>query len=349
LEKELIDTQEKIQSFKEINGTMAILITGATGLIGGKLALRLADQGVNVHALYRSAAKAAGLSHPNITIFHGNIEDEKALTLAMEGCEQVYHLAAYTGVWHRDSGYYTRINVDATRRLLELAVTAGIRRVVVTSTAGVLGPSGNGTIDEESPAPASYFTWYEESKARMEEMICAFPKGPMEIVIVNPSRLYGPGPLNKSNSVTKLLVQYLRGKWRFLPGNGSGRGNYAFLDDVVQGHVLAMEKGADRQRYILGGENLSYRELFHNAGKVAGCIRTMVPFPNFLMLAIAAFTRMFATLTGTPPLITPGWVRKYYHDWDLSCRKAEQELGYRITPFEEGVENIIKAFDLCRK
>ncbi|MFO7723490.1 MAG: SDR family oxidoreductase [Bacteroidales bacterium] len=328
---------------------MTILVTGATGLIGGKLALHLADQGVKVHALCRSAAKAAGLSHPNITIFHGTIEDERALTLAMEGCEQVYHLAAYTGVWRRDSGYYTRINVDATHRVLQLATAAGVRRVVITSTAGVLGPSGNGTIDEESQAPASYFTYYEESKARMEEMICAFPKGPIEIVIVNPSRLYGPGPLNKSNSVTKLLVQYLRGKWHFLPGNGNGRGNYAFLEDVVQGHILAMEKGIDRQRYILGGENLSYKELFQRAGKVAGCTRTMIPFPNSLMLTTAALTKIFATLTGTPPLITPGWVRKYYHDWNLSCRKAERELGYRITPFEEGVEKIIKTFDLCRK
>jgi nucleoside-diphosphate-sugar epimerase len=322
------------------------MITGATGLIGGRLALHLAGQGQVVHVISRSVAKATALEHPNIRVFFGGIEDESTVAAAMAGCEQLYHLAAFTGVWHRDSGYYHRINVDATRKVLELAVSAGVRRVVVTSTAGVLGPSGTGAIDEESPAPSSWFTYYEESKAAMESMIRAFPKNGMEIVMVNPSRLYGPAPLNKSNSVTKLLVQYIRGRWRLLPGNGSKVGNYAYLDDVVKGHILAMTQGRDRERYILGGENLTYRELFQRTGMVAGHNKFMFPFPNTVMLTVAATTKAFARVTGNPPLITPGWVRKYGHHWELSCRKAEVELGYRITPFEKGVEEIINMFNL---
>jgi nucleoside-diphosphate-sugar epimerase len=328
---------------------MPILITGATGLIGGKLALHLAEGGHKVHALCRSATKAAKLSHQNITVFSGTMEDEPVIANALRGCDQVYHLAAFTGVWHKDPGYYTRINVDATRRLLQLALDAGVHKIVVTSTAGVFGPSDTTPLDEQSPAPGAFFTYYEESKAAMERMLLAFPDGPMKIVIVNPSRLYGAGPLNKSNSVTKLLVQYLRGTWRFLPGNGNKRGNYALLEDVVRGHILAMEKGADRHRYILGGENLSYRELFHKAGLAAGRNRIMIPFPNALMLISATLMKLLATLTGTPPMITPGWIRRYYHHWNLTSRKAERDLGYRITPFEEGVKTIIKAFDVCQK
>ncbi len=328
---------------------MTIMITGATGLIGSRLAWILANRGRHVHALCRSEKKAEALLNPFIKVFYGDIDDLRVVTEALEGCEQLYHLAAYTGVWHRNKDHYLKINVEATRDLLDCAAKAGVRKVVVASTAGVFGPSSGEPLNEESPKPEFYFTYYEESKARMEEMISEFHPDGMEVVIVNPTRLYGPAPLHKSNSVTKLMVNYIKGRWRFLPGSGRSTGNYAFLHDVVEGMVLAMQMGKDHQRYILGGENMDYRDLFKRIGAVAGTRHPLVPLPLPLMIVTAWIMKMGAEITGRSPLITPDWVRKYHHDWKLSSGKAGKELGYRITSFEEGVEQIMQYYQLCRK
>lgn len=329
---------------------MKILITGATGLIGSRLATRLAESGYEVHALYRSEAKAELLKHSQIRLFKGSVEDVESVRAAIAGCGRVYHLAAFTGVWHRDKEYYRKMNAECTKSLLDEASGAGVEAVVVTSTAGVLGQSMDGReTDELSEKRSGFFTYYEESKWMMENMIRGYNQGSMRIVVVNPTRLYGPGLLNASNSVTKMIVQYINGKWRFLPGSGKKSGNYAFLDDVVQGHILAMEHGKHGERYVLGGENLTYLELFQRAGKVAGCDYRLFRMPLPVMLSAAWLMKLWAELTGKAPMITPGWVRKYSHNWSVSSEKAIRMLGYTITPYEEGVRKIIKHFHLCRQ
>lgn len=323
------------------------MITGATGMIGSRIALRLAASGITVNALCRSESKAAKmLKHPNIRIITGAMDDPEVLSVALQGCDSVFHLAAYARAWHRDSQHYFRINVDGTALLIQQAAKAGVQRMVVTSTAGVLGPSESMPIDETSPKSSGFFTWYEESKYKMEELVRGLPDGGMRVVIVNPSRLYGAAPIQESNSVTRLIVQYLKGKWRMLPGNGLSYGNYAFLDDVVEGHILALEKGRHRERYILGGGNMSYLELFRRAGAIKGVKYRLFPFPLSLMISFAGTLKGIGAVTGSQPMITPGWIRKYHHHWNLSNKKAQEELGYTITPYEEGVKKIIEYFNL---
>jgi len=325
---------------------MSLLITGANGLIGQRLAFTLARSGVLVRAMVRTPQAAAGLMHPNITTVLGSMDDESSLRRALEGVRQVYHLAAFTGVWHADRERWHVVNVNGTQRLLELARELGVERVVVTSTAGVLGPSVTGVlIDESSPAPISYFTAYEASKRNMEEMIACFDSAGMVVVIVNPTRLFGAGPMNKSNSVTRMLKQYRDGKWRFLPGNGHGMGNYAWIDDVVEGHRLAMALGRHEERYILGGESFSYLELFRRADPVLGVSHRLFSVPLWLMLGAAGLMKGMATLTGREPLITPGWIRKYHHHWLVSSQKACTELGYHITPFETALQQTFQEID----
>jgi nucleoside-diphosphate-sugar epimerase len=326
---------------------MTALVTGATGLIGSTLANRLAAEGISVHALCRSEKKASALLHPDIKIYKGDVDDVEVLKSSMQGCDEVYHLAAFTGVWHRDPHFYHHVNVEGTRKVLEAATTAGVKSVVITSTAGVLGPSaGDLIIDETAPEPASFFTWYEESKAAMEKMARSFPSGQVRVVIVSPTRLYGPGPSGKSNSVTRMIVQYMTGKWRIVPGSGKGVGNYALIDDVVQGHILAAKNGRHGEKYILGGENLSYLEIFSRVAEVYGTKHALYSFPLPLMMVAVTFMKGIALITGKEPLLTPGWVRKYLHDWRLTSGKAIHELGYKITPFEEGIRKIINYYHL---
>lgn len=326
---------------------MPILVTGATGLIGSVLAERLAGRGEEVRAWVRPGNEHRLPRHPAVIPVPGTLEDAGALQQAMKGCSGVFHLAAFTGVWHRDPGFYHRVNVEGTRNVLVAARETGVKCVVVTSTAGVFPPSENSKIiDETVPYPMHCNTWYEESKVAMEQMIAGFPSGGMRIVMVNPTRLYGPGPLGKSNSVTRMLVQYMKGRWHWLPGSGHGVGNYAFIDDVVEGHLGAMAHGWHKARYILGGWNMSYAGLFRRAGEVYGRQHPLLPMPLPLMMTASAAMKGLAMLTGREPLITPGWVRKYNHSWHLSSRLAVSKLGYTVTPYEAAVSRIIEYYHI---
>ena len=142
---------------------MKVFVSGATGFIGIQLVKRLVSDGHKVHALFRSESKADLIRHPDVILFKGDILDRASLNRAMEGCEQAYHTAAFAGVWERDPDLVNQLNVDGALNVVQAAGSQGIRRVVLTSTAGVLGPSAYAAVHESSPAPASFFTEYEAS------------------------------------------------------------------------------------------------------------------------------------------------------------------------------------------
>jgi farnesol dehydrogenase len=322
-----------------------ILVTGSTGFIGQELVNKLAKDGNIVHALCRSEQKAKFFNNPNIKICLGDIENTSSLDSALENCTEIYHLAAFARVWHKDPDYYYKVNVDGTETLIKAAIKAGVKRMVFTSTAGVLGASGEGYIDENSPKKDNYTTYYEDSKYKAEQLVKSWSGDKIEIVIVNPSRLFGPGLLNESNSVSKLMTDYSKGKWHFMPGDGNSVGNYAFIDDVVNGHILAMQKGKPGERYIMGGENLSFKELFQRTGDVHGKQYWLSPFPLGIMLVSSKLMELGGNLFGITPKITPPWIRKYSYNYRLSMDKSVNELGYHITPFEEAAKITLDYFN----
>jgi farnesol dehydrogenase len=260
----------------------------------------------------------------------------------MEGCARAYHVAAFAGVWAKDESIIDRLNVDATLSLLKMAMHMGIQRVVITSTAGILGPSAGPEVDEQSPPPTSFFTAYEQSKARMEEAVRQLDTGSTGVVIVNPTRVFGPGELSESNGVTRMIKQYVEGNWRLIPGSGRQPGNYVFVEDVVEGHLLAMEKGRAGERYVLGGDNISYNELFRITRKLSGKRYRLFHIPLWLMLSVAGVMETVAKLTGMAPLIVPGLVRKFNYDWRVSSSRAKAELGYRPRSAEEGIAQTLE-------
>lgn len=316
------------------------MITGATGYVGERLALHLAQAGHHIHALVRSPQKAAALlQHPHIKTFKGDLQDQASILAAMQGCEEVYHLAAYAKVWDKNPRAFYEMNVEATRHVLEAALFLGLRRVVCTSTAGVLGPSiGGKLVTEESRPQEALSTEYERTKAEAEEVAWEYAKKGLEVVVVNPTRVYGPGQFSESNAVTKLIKRYQEGKWKVLPGDGKRIGNYVYIEDVLQGHIAAMEKGKSGERYILGGSNASYQEFFDTIGLCIGRKYKLVPLPLWLMMGFAKIQLFLAEKFGRQPLITPPFIRKYLHDWSLSSEKAIKQLGYQITPLQEGIQ-----------
>ncbi|MDQ3072285.1 MAG: NAD-dependent epimerase/dehydratase family protein, partial [Bacteroidota bacterium] len=211
---------------------MKVMVTGATGYVGGRLALQLASDGHEVNTVIRSKNKAGILTHPLIRLFEGDILNKESLASAAKGCEAIYHLAAYAQVWSKDPDTYRKINVGGCENVLEAARAAGVKRVIFTSTAGVFGPSDGQDVIEDSIRSIPFLTDYESTKAEAENKCREYALRDLEVVIVNPTRVYGPGQLSDSNAVTKLIKLYKAGKWRFMPGDGSSIDNYVFIDDV---------------------------------------------------------------------------------------------------------------------
>ncbi len=318
-----------------------VLVTGATGFLGKKLVMCLAEKGQKVHALYRSENKIQGWGHENIHFVKGSLGDTKSINLAMKGCTQVYHLAALASPWSKDPETFYRENVGGTENILDSALKHGVERVVFTSTAGVLGPSNEKLNTEEKQFRGDHFTHYDSSKELAEIKVKEYIEKGQEAVIVNPSRIYGPGNLSRSNAVTYMINSFVRGRWRIIPGNGSSIGNYVYVDDVVDCHIQAMIKGRSGERYLAGGDNLSFNDFFHTLARVSGKSYRMFHMPIGLMMITARGMEFKANLTGITPPITPDFVRRYNHNWALSSGKAKQELGYQPISIEEGIKRTI--------
>jgi len=322
---------------------MIYFITGATGFIGTRLALELAERGHQVRALIRDESKAKPLlENKNIQCYRGSLEDDIILSEAMQGADGVFHLAAYAKPWAKDPALYNRINLAGTVNIFKIAAAKKVKRVVYTSTAGTFGPSCDQPVGEHSLRYKDFFNEYESTKFMGEKKAKDFVIDGMDIVIVHPSRVYGPGFLSKSNGVTLLVKKYMQGTWWFIPGSGKSKGNYAYIDDVVNGHILAMQKGRNGEQYILGGENASYWDFFYLIRDISHKKYPLIPIPVIFLVVFTALQMAVAKIFGRPPLLPPKWVKKYLYNWELSSAKAEGELGYHITPMNKGLHITIE-------
>lgn len=321
---------------------MKIFITGGTGFIGTRLIERLISENNEVVILARDPRKCEFNGLDKITLIQGDVLNEEAIASGMNGCEWVFHLAAFTKPWSKDPLIPFKTNVAGTENILKAALKYKVRKVIITSTGGTIGNSGDGTVADEAKADVpDYNTPYERTKAEAERIAVGYSQAGLNVVIVNPTRVYGPGKLTKSNSLTRIIGQYISGKWRILPGNGKPVGNYVFIDDVVEGHILAARYGRSGERYILGGSNHSFRDLFDTIGVAAGHKRRLLSVSPSSLKTIIHLLMVFTKISGTPPLITMDWFNKYMTDWNLSSDKAVRELGYKITPLYTGVSKTI--------
>lgn len=316
-----------------------VFVTGATGFIGTKLVNALVSKGHTVHALSRSTSNRSGLEHARIKIVQGDILDRQSLERGMNGCTEVYHLAAYAKNWAPDKKIFYQMNVDGMRDLFEAAKSVGVKRVVLTSTIVTFGPTKPGVVGDETMTRITdhCYTEYEESKGIAEREALRYAAEGFPVVIVNPTRVYGPGKMTEGNSVSLMIDQYDLGKVPVLLNKGVNIGNYVYVDDLVRGHILAMEKGKIGERYILGGENVSLEKVYRTVDEVSDKKHFQINLPPALAFIYAKEEQFKAEWLRRYPQITPGWVDTFLQDWVYSCAKAERELGYTITPFKEGV------------
>lgn len=316
-----------------------VFVTGATGFIGTKLVRRLVEKGHTVHALSRATSNREGLDHENIRIVQGDITDLDSLKKGMQGCAWVFHLAAYAKNWAKDKSMFYRQNVEGMKNVFEAARANNVERTVFTSTIVTFGPTRPGEVgNEEMPRiTPTCLTEYEETKVLAEQEALRLAKEGFPVVIVNPTRVYGPGKMTEGNSVSLMIDQYDRGLVPILLNRGVNVGNYVLVDDLVQGHLLAMERGRIGERYILGGENVSLKGLFALVDRVSRKRHRQVNLTPAIGLLYGEVQRLAAERIGIYPQITTGWVKTFLQDWAYSCAKAERELGYVFTPLDEGI------------
>ena len=320
---------------------MKILITGATGYIGHKLAMEAARRNFTVHALVRDPQSTKIPVHPNIILFKGDITDKDSVLAAMQGCNKVLHAAALTKMWDKDSGMFYKINVEGTRNMLDAALALGVKKFVFTSTGAVIGPSGKFPMSEKDPRITPFENDYEISKYWAEELVKEYGRKGLFAVIVAAPRVYGPGILSGGNVIEKLLKKIISMRVAFVPTCGEVLANYAFVDDVVNGHFLAMEKGLGNEKYILGGENISYTAFFNTIKNQAGKTIKLIPVPKPILLLWSFIHMSICRLIGKHTHISPKIIHRISQNRALSCDKAIRQLGYSITPFPEGVQKTI--------
>ena len=312
----------------------SFFITGATGFVGSMIAKELCNRGLEVHILRRENSSNPILDELPAHHHIGDILDKDAIKKAMSNASAVFHCAGIVSFWKKMRKKQYDVNVEGTEIVSSAALELGIKRFVHTSSVAAIGPAENGSIiTEETPFrwdryDIGYNISKHEAELRVEEKI----KNGLNAVIVNPSTIVGPGDINMHGSAIISNVKAKR-----LPFFVETPMNIVDIDDVVQGHLLAFEKGKTGERYILSGHSLPLGELLKEIEGIAGGRAPKNKIPFFVAHAAAALIELGASLANKKPLLTRELLRVGKYRQEFTCTKAEQELGYTRTPLEETI------------
>jgi dihydroflavonol-4-reductase len=321
---------------------MNTLVTGATGFIGSAVARRLLEAGHDVRALVRPNSDTRNLSGLPIATVPGDLQRPDSLVPALRGCDALFHVAADYRLWVRDDRAMIATNVEGTRRLMDAAGEAGVRRIVYTSSVAVLGHGANGTpADETADARLEDMIGpYKRSKFLAEQAVRELANRGLPVVIVHPTAPVGPRDI-KPTPTGQMIAQAAAGR---LPGYVETGLNIVDVDDVAEGHLLAFERGRVGERYILGGENMTLREIFAAIARLVGRPAPRVRVPYGCALAIACVAEGWSRLFGGEPLANIDAVRMARTPMFFDSAKARDELGFRSRPAAEALARAVAWF-----
>jgi len=321
---------------------MLAFVTGATGFLGSHVARILAEQGAQLRLLVRPTSDLCNISDLDADRITGDLRDPISFEKALSGCDALFHVAADYRLWAPDPGEILRANVEGTRVVMEAAASAGVERVVYTSSVATLKPRDGGEpADETRPLTESEAIGaYKKSKVAAERLVEAMVKGGLPAVIVNPSAPIGPRD-RRPTPTGRLIVEAASGRIPAFVDTGL---NVVHVDDVATGHLLALSKGRVGERYILGGENMTLAELLARIARLTGRTPPRISLPRWPIYPIAFAAEAMARLTKREPFVTVDGLRLSEYLMYFTSAKAERELGYKPRAAEEAIRDAIDWF-----
>jgi dihydroflavonol-4-reductase len=324
-----------------------VLVTGATGFVGSAVARALVARGCRVAALARTTSPLTNLDGLDVEIVHGDMTDEASVRAAAAGARFLFHVAADYRLWARDPEEIVRANREGTAAVMRAALAAGVERVVYTSSVATLGiPPGQGPLvpaDESAPlTEQTAIGAYKRSKVIAERLVerMVAEQG-LPAVIVNPSTPIGPRDI-KPTPTGRIIVEAATGKMPAFVDTGL---NLAHVDDVAAGHLLALDKGAIGQRYILGGQDVTLRAMLAQIAALAGRKAPTVNLPRGPLYPLATLFEAVAQITGKEPMLTRDALAMSKRHMFFTSAKAERALGYRARPYALALADAMAWFE----
>jgi len=321
---------------------MKTLVTGATGFVGSAVVRRLLRDGHQVRALVRATSDHRNLLGLDVQVVEGDLTQAASLQHACDGCDALFHVAADYRLWAPQPAQLYQANVEGTRAILEAAKQASVPRIVYTSSVATLGIPVDGRPGDENTVVSlnDMVGHYKRSKFLAEALVREFAAEGLPVVIVNPSTPIGPRDI-KPTPTGRIVRDAIAGR---LPAYVDTGLNVVHVDDVAEGHWLAFQHGVVGERYVLGGHNISLRELLIEIAEIAGRTPPRWRLPHAAVMPVAYLAEAWARLTGIPPIATVEEVRMSKKRMFFSSAKAERELGYVPGPVRLALEDAVMWF-----
>lgn len=321
---------------------MTTLVTGAAGFLGSHLARQLVDVGENVRVLLRASSSNRAIADLPLEYITGDLRDQASLQRAMQGVQKVFHVAADYRLWAKNPQDIYDSNVGGTKNLLAAAKHAGIERLIYTSTVA--------TIAVDRPQLPNEFTdsrleemigHYKRSKWMAELEVLQAAKAGLPAVVAMPTTPVGPGDW-KPTPTGKIIVDFLNGK---MPGYVETGLNFVGVEDCAAGHLLVAEKGQIGERYLLGAENLTLKQVLDLLARLTGLPAPAFKIPHAVALGVAYAETAFSRLLGREPQIPVESVKIAQHLMFVECQRAQQELGFRPEPVAAAFERATRWYE----
>jgi dihydroflavonol-4-reductase len=325
---------------------MTTLVTGATGFVGSHVARQLVSAGHRVRILVRKNSNLQALEGAQVEALEGDLRDGASLERAMKGVRRVFHVAADYRLWTRNPEEMYESNVEGTRKLLESAGSAGVERVIYTSTVATIAVpqtrSGGTLPNEKTCAKLSQMIGhYKRSKFLAEQEAFKAAGAGVPVVIVNPTAPVGPGDW-KPTPTGRIVVDFLNGKMPAYVDTGL---NVVAVEDVAAGHLLAAEKGRIGERYILGARNMTLKQILDTLSGITGRPAPRLRLPHAVALAAGYADELYSWVAGREPQIPVEGVKMSRHRMFVESDKAERELSYKPTSVEAALERSVRWYE----
>jgi dihydroflavonol-4-reductase len=322
---------------------MLAFVTGATGFVGSHVARALAAQGADLRLLVRSGSDLRNIQELQAERVMGDLRDAASLKKAVAGCDVVFHVAADYRLWVRDPDEMYRSNVEGTKAILEASRESKVRRVVYTSSVATMGFQSNGHLaNEESPVSlANMIGPYKRSKYMAEELAIEAGKSGMDVVVVNPTTPVGERDI-KPTPTGRIVVDFLKKKFPAYVDTGL---NLVDVAECAQGHIAALEKGRSGERYILGGENLTLKQILDRLADITGLPSPKIKVPYVVALATGVVDQVVTGyIRNREPRATIDAVRMGRKKMFVSSGKAEHDLGWKTVPVNAALRRAVEWF-----